>query len=52
MSRPDAWYEDALESIEAWLAREAQEKEWAEQLKDLEWEEEQVPAEEQEDFAF
>ena len=49
---PDAWYEEALESIEDWLAREAQEKEWAEQLKDLEWEEEQVPAEEQEDFAF
>ncbi|MDD6317124.1 MAG: hypothetical protein PUB63_08950, partial [Clostridia bacterium] len=33
---PDAWYEEALESIEDQLARE---KEWAEQIKDLESEE-------------
>ena len=32
---PDAWYEEALERMEDQLAREAQEKEWVEQLKDL-----------------
>lgn len=32
---PDAWYEEALERLEDQLAREAQEKEWVEQLRDL-----------------
>ena len=33
---PDTWYEEALERIEGQMARGTQEKEGAEQLKDLE----------------
>ena len=42
---PDAWYEEALERMEDQLAREAQEKEWVEQLKDLDRKEDLHPEE-------
>lgn len=47
---PDAWYEEALERMEDQLAREAQEKEWAEQLKDLDRKEDLHPEEDLSSF--
>ena len=47
---PDAWYEEALERMEDQLAREAQEKEWVEQLKDLDRKEDLHPEEDSPSF--